>query len=334
MTGRPQLVYPPAGDGVARHPAPAPHRSPPPHPLQPPASPGERAAAPAAGSGVAPVVTYEDPDPPPSGPAAVWRDLGQHPRFAWGALAAILAVLLVLVAIGHAGHAGPGGAPGAAVAPVPARPGPLPGSGHGPQAGHAGGSFTLPPPLGTVPRTVPLETIWIIDATLPAADLAVISREAPVDVRYLATYALPGDQLGFALRRPALRHVTSHSAALAITVAHPAAIVTAEPGRPIRLPPVTRGHDREIVIITTRPARWQQDLPVGLTPPAPTARSGPGQSRTYILGLSPGAGRQADPLTPSETQPQQLTADPAVRGGVARALARAFVDASGSTWRP
>jgi hypothetical protein len=315
MTRRPHLLYPPAGDGVAGHPAPVPHRLLPPHPHQPPASPADSASAPAADAGVAPVVTYEAPDPPPPGLAGPRRRLGwrpwlprrpRRPRFAWGALAAIIAVLL---------------------------PGPLPGSGHGPLPGHAGGSFTLPPPLGTVPRTVPLETIWIVDATLPTADLAVIAREAPVDVTYLATYALPADQLGFALHRPALEYVKSRQAALAAVVAHPGTIVTAEPGRPIRLPPVPRGHDREIVVITTRPGAWRADLPAGLTPPTPTARSRPGQSRTYLLGLSQHAGRQADPLTPSGTQPQQLTADPAVRGGLARALARAFVDATGSTWR-
>jgi hypothetical protein len=339
MAQRPHLHYPPAAVTAPGHAATAPH---PPAPrAAPPAGHG-----PAAGdTAVAPVVTYVDPDPPP---VTGWRGAGpqlphRRPRrpSRVAALLALAALVLLLIVLAHLnGIPGSGGTisgngtisgsgtvtggsagDGTQRAPAHAKP---------PQVRF--GSFTLPGPEGTVPRTVPLETIWIIDAALPAADLAAFSREAPADVAYLARYALRRDQLGFEFRpRPLLRVIASEPA-LADTAAHPARIVIAQPGGPVRLPPVSRGHDRAIVVITANPVPWLAGLPAVPTPPAPAAGSRPGQTRTYIVDLTPGIGPQADPLNPSRTQPQLLIADPQVRGGIARAIARAFVDAIGSAW--
>jgi hypothetical protein len=242
----------------------------------------------------------------------------------------VLAALLLAVATHYNGHPITGAQAGAGVAAparLPAKPVPLPA-----QHGNGLGPITLPNPLGDAVRTVPLETIWIIDKTLPRADLTAFSQEAPIVVTYLADHSLPGDQLGFAFHPQHLKHVRTHQADLAATVARPASILTAEPSQPIHLPPATPGHDRAIVVITASPTPWLKDIPAGLTPPAPTAGSRPGQTRTYILDLVPNSGPQADPLTPSSTQPQHLTADPGIRGGIALALARAFVDAIGATW--
>jgi hypothetical protein len=286
---------------------------------------------------IAPVVSYADPDPLPTGTAAGTRHQAgpRHQAVTrsgfLGALLALLAiaVALVLVVGHHGGHAA-AGVPADAGGQLPvghaARPRPLP-------ADHGGlGPITLPGPEGNAPRTIPLDTVWIIDKNLPAADLTVVSREAPVDVTYLATYSLPEDELGFAFQSSALENIREHEGELTAAVARPVNILVAEPGQPIHLPPVTRGHNRAIVIITTDPSRWLNYLPTGPTPAAPTTHSRPGQSRTYVLDLVPSSGWHADPLTPSITQPQELIADPTLRGSTALALARAFVDATGAIW--
>jgi hypothetical protein len=241
----------------------------------------------------------------------------------------LLLVALVLLVSHHGGHAAAGvpvGAGGQIPAGGAARPGSLP-------VHHGGLSpISLPGPEGNALRTIPLDTVWIIDKNLPAADLTAISREAPVDVTYLATYSLPDDELGFALPSSALENIREHEGELAATVAQPGNILVAEPGHPIHLPPITRGHDRAIVIITTNPSQWLKYLPTGPTPAALTTHSRPGQTRTYILDLLPGSGWHADPLTHSITQPGELTADPTLRGSTALALARVFVDATGAIW--
>jgi hypothetical protein len=228
---------------------------------------------------------------------------------------------LLLVAVRHSGL------PTAAAAGRAALQGQVPAH-HG--SGLAG--FALPSPEGNAGRSVPLDTIWIIDNTLPPAGLTTISREAPADVAYLARFSLPGDRLGFALQPQALERIRTGQAGLTATVTHPAAVLTAEPSQPVHLPPVAPGHDRAIIVITSNPAPWLDNLPSGPTPPRPTAGSRSGQSRTYILDLQPASGLRTDPLSTSNTQPQQLTADPLVNGGLALALARAFVDATGAIW--
>jgi hypothetical protein len=321
---RPLLVYPPTGARVVGQPPPSPHPPPP------------TAATPSGGTAIAPIVTYADPDPLPSSPAkpggrgAHYR--GVRRRSLLGVVLALLGAILALF-LGIAHHSGhPAGSVSAGDGRQP--PGRAPAVPGSLRAHHGGGPrpITLPGPEGDAARTIPLDTIWVIDETLPAADQAALSREAPVDVTYLATYSLPGDRLAFTLRPKALKNIEAHESSLSVTAAHPAEVLAAEPSRPLHLPPVAAGHDRAIVIITTRPARWRKDLPSGPTPPAPTPRSRPGKTFTYILRLRPGSGRHADPFTSSDIQPQQLTADPMVRGDIARALARAFVNATGAIW--
>jgi hypothetical protein len=293
------------------------------------------AEAVAGDTAIAPVVTFADPDPVADLSAT---ELGRRARRPWPttglwpAIIGLLAVVAVLIlAAAHHGGApesGTGRAAAGAASTAGAAPGPL-------AHGRTGlGPIRLPAPLGNAVRTVPLETIWIVDAKLPQPDLAAFSREAPSAVAYLADYALLRDELGFALDPRALERVRTHVADLADTAAHPERIVTAEPGEPLHLPLPARGYDLAVVVITTRPASWLQNMPAGPTPPPPISGSRSGQARTYIVGFRPGAGLRADPLTPSDTQPQQLIADPDVRGGLARALARAFVDAIGAIWRP
>ena len=309
MTDRPCLIYPPTGTSVPGHPLPPPVTSP-----TAPAVPGDTA--------VAPVVTYSDPDPLPASTPGTSQPGILRPR-SLTALLALLAMILAALLLAATWHSSqPAAAPGR-----PALPGVIPA-----RHGNGLGPITLPSPEGNATRTVPLDTIWIVDKTLPKADLTTISQEAPADIAYLTRFSIPGDRLGFTLQPQALEPIRTHAAGLAAMVSHPAGILIAEPGQPIHLPPVTPGHDRAIIIITTNPARWLDNMPTGPTPPRPTSQARPGQSRTYILDLKPGSGPRADPLTPSRTQPQQLTADPRVHGGLARALARAFVDATGATW--
>lgn len=321
MRNRPVLAYPPSASTVAGHPRPGWRTVP-------------AAARVADDIAVAPIVSFEDPDPV----LDTGTGCGQHgskpsrrPRSVLAAalvLCGTLALLLLAVLLGAPPHA-----PAGATAGRPA----------GQQPGHElpqgamrplsrPGPINLPDPIGTVPRAIPLDTIWLVDAALPAPDLAELSSEAPVDVAYLAEHALPGDELGFALSRAAQQAVLAGQPQLEEMAGHPASLTVAAPREPVRLPPVTRRHDRAIVVITADPRAWLNVLPAGPTPPAPTAASRPGRTWIYILDLSTGSGSPADPLTPSLVQPEQLTADPSVRGSIARALARAFVAATGAGW--
>ncbi len=351
MAQRPRLVYPPSGTAVAPHAPVAPH---------PPVRPGAPPAPhdPLAGDiAIAPVVSYVAVDPPPPQTAGQPRPAGLRARagrapgparaLALAGLCCLFLLLLLALALHHQsggapaqsapapGGAAPGGAaPGGAAPAGGARPAPARGGAAHPAAHGAArpAGFTLPGPLGDAPRTVPLDTIWVIDSALPPGDLRAVARQAPADVAYLARYSLPGDELGFSRDQRHLRHVAARESWLARTAARPALILSALPGGLVRLPPVPQGHDREIVVITTRPAAWLRVLPAGPVPPRPTTRPRPGQSRLYIIGLAPGAGYQADPLSAGPGQPQRLTADPAVPGAIARGIARAFVDATGARW--
>jgi hypothetical protein len=301
---------------------------------------------------IAPVVSYVPVDLPQQ-PAGQPRPAGLRgfaARAAPGparvlALAGICCLFLLLFlafALHHRSGGVPaqsapapgGAAPGEAAPAGGARPAPAQGGAAHP-AVHAPArpaGFTLPGPLGDAPRTVPLDTIWVIDSALPPGDLRDLARQAPADMAYLARYSLPGDELGFSRDQRHLHHVAARESWLARTAARPSLVLSALPAGLVRLPPVPAGHDREIVVITNRPAAWLRVLPPGPVPPRPATRSRPGQSRLYIIGLAPGAGYQADPLSAGPGQPQRLTADPAVPGAIARAIARAFVDATGAGW--
>ncbi len=201
-------------------------------------------------------------------------------------------------------------------------------------ANPAGGGLapiTLPPPIGVAPRTQPLTVEWVIDTSLPADPTftSTLATEVPVDLSYMAAHSLAADRLGFA---PADPGQPLGDQAAAAEVAAPETVAMSPPAAPISLPPDQPGRDRAIVIVTDQPAAWSAAVPASPVPPTPTSGAHPPETRWYVVQVAPGSGAHADQTVPTESEPQTLTADPSVRGDLARALARVFVDATGASW--
>jgi hypothetical protein len=195
------------------------------------------------------------------------------------------------------------------------------------------GPIDLPPPTGTARRTQPLTTEWVIDPSLvdDPAFVTAFRSEAPVAIRYLASYALPSDRLGFSPPAPGLPVVTQQ-ATLSTQVNDPVSLTTGAPSTTIDLPPPTARRDRAIVVLTADPQAWTMDIPQGPVPAPPTAQPHPPQTRWYIIVVDAGSGPHTDIGLPGRSEPQTLRIDPDVRGDLARALARVFVSATGAGW--
>jgi hypothetical protein len=191
----------------------------------------------------------------------------------------------------------------------------------------------LPPPFGDARRTQPLLTEWVIDPGL-LADPAFVSAfedEAPVALRYLVTYGLKADRLGFAPASPGLREIADESA-LQGQLTDPTLLTSAVPSTPIDLPAPAAHHDRAIVVVTADPAAWAQAIPTAPIPPPATAGTHRSETRWFIVDVTPDSGAHSDATLGGTNEPQTLVVDPSVRGDLARALARVFVDATGATW--
>ena len=244
----------------------------------------------------------------------------------WGRIAAVVGTGILLFALADHHHHPASEATSAAPAHA-SIPRKTPRTGHGP------GRFTLPPPLGDARRTQPLLTEWVLDSDVLAdpAFVSAFESEAPVALRYLATYALRADRLGFvpaALGSPVMADQTELGAQLA----DPTLLTTAATSAPIVLPAPAPHRDRAIVIVTADPAAWAQAIPAGPIPAPATVGAHRSKTRWFVLDVVPGSGPHTDATLAGAGEPQRLTVDPRSLGDLARALARVFVDATGALW--
>lgn len=193
--------------------------------------------------------------------------------------------------------------------------------------------IVLPPPLGDAPRAQPLLTEWVIDSALLGnrAFMAAIREEAPLVVSYLRRYGLRADRLGFGLSAPGL-FIRADQGLLAHEIADPKDLATLRPATAITLPVAPMRTDRAIVVITANPRAWLAVLPSGQVPPAPRAGRHPSQARFYVISVASGSGAQSYAAFHNNGEPRELVVDPRIRGELARALARVFVDATGVLW--
>lgn len=191
----------------------------------------------------------------------------------------------------------------------------------------------LPAPLGDVVRTTPAATVWIFDPTDaadPTTSKAIVT-EGPVALEYQARYGLPSDTLTTGPHRPLSPVISSLDTLTATLTDHPdttgtttAALTQARQ----LLQPLQDTADRAVVIMTTDPDRWLSLLPdmnyINRTPAAHP------EIRYYLIDLTGGTPPgDADLGGPG---PRVLHADPRVRGQVATALARTFVDDIDARW--
>jgi hypothetical protein len=245
------------------------------------------------------------------------------------ALCAVVGAVVILIAAAHGyGHSPPvsrqvGNVTGALAVP----------------AHHVGGGqeslepILLPAPIGNARRTQPLQTEWVVDSNLLAdpAFARAFGAESPVAIAYLARYSLPGDRLGFSPTDVGLPVGADRTALIARADELPT-VVTGLPNEPIVLALPEARRDRAIVIVTADPVAWESVIPNGPIPARVTAGAHNSETRWYVVDIAAGTSSQLADSLAGNQEPQTLAVDPAVRGDLARAFARAFVDATGAVW--
>jgi hypothetical protein len=199
--------------------------------------------------------------------------------------------------------------------------------------------IVLPAPLGSVARTVPAATVWIVDPHVgsTAAARHAIVEEVPVALSYQQEYGLSSDRLalspGGAFATP-----DEQAATLDRRTGLLSPSITAAAGQPVvalrlaqaELTRIAAPVDRIVVILTAQPARWAALLPSQTYSHPPVGQPHP-ETRYYIIPLlseaaSPGT------LRMSMAGPHTIAANSTVRGQLATSLARAFVDGTDAAW--
>ncbi len=199
--------------------------------------------------------------------------------------------------------------------------------------------IALPAPLGSVARTVPAATVWIVDPHVGSTSgaLHAIVEEVPVALSYQQQYGLSSDRLALS---PGGAFATSEEQAAALDrrtglLSPP---ITAAAGQPVlalraaqvQLTRIAAPVDRIVVILTAEPARWAALLPSQTYSHPPVGQPHP-ETRYYLIPLllkaaSPGT------LRMSTAGPHTIAVNPTVRGQLATSLARAFVDGTDAAW--
>lgn len=228
---------------------------------------------------------------------------GKNLPWKWlGLAASALAVLLILPLLANRDDDPTPAAQGAVLAQDPA-------SGVVSDEG-----FSIPGLGGDVPRTVPMNAVWVIDPSLAddVSTLRRIRRELPAVTDYLQEYRIPGDTLALGSSRP--RPLGEGSALRSrATVLQPSATT--------RLRWTNREDDRMFAVITDRPGHWRSRLA--------GTQGGRHGRRNYIIDTS-----ATSPLPQGlpTTGPVTVPADAHASGSAAQAVARAWGDAVGARW--
>lgn len=174
--------------------------------------------------------------------------------------------------------------------------------------------FTIPGLGGDVPRTVPMNAAWVIDASLAddASTLRRIRKELPAVTEHLQDYRIPGDTLALGSSRP---QALAEASALQVQASG------LRPSIPARLRWKNPEADRMLAVITNRPGHWQRRLA--------KSQGGKHSRRNYIIDTS---ATGPVPRTLPSSGPQGVPADAQASGSVAQAVARAWGDAIGARW--
>ena len=196
--------------------------------------------------------------------------------------------------------------------------------------------ISLPGPFGSAPRVRPLQTTVIVTQEVLADSGAALSiaTELPVAVDYMQRHGMVGDGLSLGHRAP--QRLSLHAASLRASATGP----PAGTGTPLaqstaaaaRMAPFSED-DRQIVVITSDPARW---LPVMPSAPSSDLRLPPAERpaalRGVVLTVRSSSGiKPALPPSPLPS-PQSIDFDPLQRGHLAEAVARAWVAGFDGGW--
>ncbi len=191
--------------------------------------------------------------------------------------------------------------------------------------------FALPPPAGTAPRTVPLTTQWIIDASSGPANQShpSLATELPAVVQYQARYGIDGDELtigvGVAMRTIAsVEQLTGQAKAAAPLRQDPGRTINHIQAKTARKPTA----DRSVVVVTNRPDAWLVRLPSLPARPATPGVVRP-EIQWYIVDLN----TEGNLSQQAARGPWVLPGAGGEPGSTAKAMAFAFVDATGATWQ-
>jgi hypothetical protein len=174
--------------------------------------------------------------------------------------------------------------------------------------------FSIPGLGGEVPRTVPMNAVWMIDPSLAddSGTLRRIRKELPAVTEYVQNYRIPGDTLALGSSRP--RPVGQGS----VLRSQASVLGPSTPTQPRWKNPEA---DRMFAVITDRPGHWQRRLA--------DSQRGKHSLDNYIIDTS---ATGPVPRVLSKSGPQALPADAQAPGSIAQAVARAWGDAIGARW--